>query len=191
MRHFCDELGDNRSAERVEILGNHHKRTHTADDVVNSAMSVNLFLFDVHRPHDTSSDRNYSAADRSYDPVRLPSWPPPVATLRPLPSPLTGLPPITRTTFPACRAHYPGGSTGCSCRLLPRSYSLPQWQEGRHPRCHFRGLLGLHSHYGPPDHQPPRRDLCHEAPAQSVTRPGRSPASRSTDNCLGGIFLHW
>jgi hypothetical protein len=126
MRHFCDELGDNRSAERVEILGNHHKRTHTADDVVNSAMSVTLFLFDVHRPHDTSSDRNYSAADRSYDPVRLPSWPPPVATLRPLPSPLTGLPPITRTTFPACRAHYPGGSTGCSCRLLPRSYSLPQ-----------------------------------------------------------------
>ena len=29
---------------------------------------------------------------RSYDPVRLPTWPPPVATLRPLPSPVTGLP---------------------------------------------------------------------------------------------------
>jgi hypothetical protein len=24
---------------------------------------------------------------------------------------------ITRTTFPTCRAHYPGG---CVCRLLPR-----------------------------------------------------------------------
>src|SRR5947207_11130454 len=36
-----------------------------------------------------------------------------------------GSPPITRTTFPTCRAHYPGGSSGCSCRLLPRSCSLP------------------------------------------------------------------
>jgi Family of unknown function (DUF5372) len=36
-----------------------------------------------------------------------------------------GSPPITRTTFPTCRAHYPGGSSGCACRLLPRSCSLP------------------------------------------------------------------
>src|SRR6516164_2078862 len=39
-------------------------------------------------------------------------------------------PPITRTTFPTCRAHYPGGSSGCSCRLLPRSCSLPQMAGG-------------------------------------------------------------
>ena len=38
---------------------------------------------------------------------------------------LDGSRPITRTTFPTCRAHYPGGSNGCACRLLPRSYSLP------------------------------------------------------------------
>ena len=37
-----------------------------------------------------------------------------------------GSPPITRTTFPTCRAHYPGGSSGCACRLLPHSCSLPQ-----------------------------------------------------------------
>jgi hypothetical protein len=43
---------------------------------------------------------------------------------------LDGSPPITRTTFPACRAHYPGGSSGCACRLLPRSYSLPQMAGG-------------------------------------------------------------
>src|SRR5713226_9358246 len=30
-----------------------------------------------------------------------------------------GPPPITRTTFPTCRAHYPGGSNGCTYRLLP------------------------------------------------------------------------
>ena len=38
---------------------------------------------------------------------------------------LDGSPPITRTTFPTCRAHYPGGSSGCACRLLPRSCCLP------------------------------------------------------------------
>jgi hypothetical protein len=41
-----------------------------------------------------------------------------------------GPPPITRTTFPTCRAHYPGGSSGCVCRLLPRSCSLPQMAGG-------------------------------------------------------------
>ena len=50
--------------------------------------------------------------------------------MRPLPSPLTGSPPITRTTLPTCRAHYPGGSSGCACRLLPRSCSLPQMAGG-------------------------------------------------------------
>jgi len=38
-----------------------------------------------------------------------------------------GPPPITRTTVPTCRAQYPGGSSGCACRLLPRSRSLPKW----------------------------------------------------------------
>ena len=43
---------------------------------------------------------------------------------------LDGSPPITRTTFPTCRAHYPGGSSGCACRLLPRSCGLPQMAGG-------------------------------------------------------------
>src|SRR5713101_9978832 len=67
---------------------------------------------------------------RSYYPVRLPPMPPPesdveAATLAP-----NGSPPITRITFPTCRAHYPGGSSGCSCRLLPRSHGLPQMAGG-------------------------------------------------------------
>src|ERR1700694_5332300 len=41
-----------------------------------------------------------------------------------------GSPPITQTTFPTCRAHYPGGSSGCSFRLLPRSRGLPQMAGG-------------------------------------------------------------
>jgi hypothetical protein len=43
---------------------------------------------------------------------------------------LDGSPPITRTTFPTCRAHYPGRSSGCTCRLLPRSHGLPQMAGG-------------------------------------------------------------
>src|SRR5215475_9104085 len=27
--------------------------------------------------------------------------------------------------------------------------AFPKWQEGRHPHCHFRGLLRLYSRYGP------------------------------------------
>jgi hypothetical protein len=41
-----------------------------------------------------------------------------------------GSPPITRTTFPTCCAHYPGGSSGCSCRSLPRLRGLPQMAGG-------------------------------------------------------------
>src|SRR5262249_27546415 len=67
---------------------------------------------------------------RSYDPVRLPSMPSPGATWRPLPSHYDGSPPITRITLPTCRAHYPGGSSGCACRLLPRSRGLPQMAGG-------------------------------------------------------------
>src|SRR5687768_15736881 len=43
---------------------------------------------------------------------------------------INGSPPITRTTFPTCRAYYPGGSSECACRLLPRSHGLPQMAGG-------------------------------------------------------------
>src|SRR5215475_12396601 len=43
---------------------------------------------------------------------------------------ISGSPPITRTTFPTCHAHYPGGLSRCACRLLPRSCSLPQMAGG-------------------------------------------------------------
>ena len=66
----------------------------------------------------------------SYDPVRLPPGPPPendveAATLIP-----NGSPPITCITFPTCCAHYPGGSSGCTCRWLPHSRGLPQMAGG-------------------------------------------------------------
>jgi hypothetical protein len=39
--------------------------------------------------------------------------------------------------------------------------------------------------------QPPRGDLCHEAPTLAVTRTSRSSATGSIDNSPGGFFLHW
>ena len=35
--------------------------------------------------------------------------------------------------------------------------AFPKWQEGRHPHCHFRGLLRLHLRYGPPDRSAAQR----------------------------------
>jgi adenylate cyclase len=52
--------------------------------------------------------------------------------------------------------------------------------------CHFRGLLGLHSRYGPPDRSAALGDLCHEAPTRAVTRTSRSSATGSIDNSPGG-----
>ncbi len=37
---------------------------------------------------------------------------------------------MTRITLPTCRAHDPGGSSGCMCRLLPHSRGLPQLAGG-------------------------------------------------------------
>ena len=41
-----------------------------------------------------------------------------------------GYPPITRTTVSTCRAHYPGGSNECMCRLLPHPRGLPRFAGG-------------------------------------------------------------
>src|SRR3954471_12855705 len=67
---------------------------------------------------------------RSYDPVRLPPWPASDNTVEAATLAQDGSPPITRITLPTCRAHYPGGSSGCACRLLPRSRGLPQMAGG-------------------------------------------------------------
>jgi hypothetical protein len=88
---------------------------------------------------------------RSYDPVRLPPWSPPVATLRPLPSPLTGLPRLLEPPFRRAVPTTPADRAGARVDCFPARAAFPKWQEGRHPHCHFRGLLKLHSRYGPPD----------------------------------------
>jgi hypothetical protein len=109
--------------------------------------------------------------------------PPPEATLRPLPSHQTGLPPITRTTFPTCRAHYPGGSSGCACRLPPRSRG-----NGRRVGIRivtFEACSGFTHVTARRIAQPPTGDLCHEAPTHAVTCISRSSATGSIDNSRG------
>jgi hypothetical protein len=71
-----------------------------------------------HQPSPSSTDApevrdlpstGITRLQRYYVPVRLPPGPPPSATLKPRP-PTGRVSPVTRFTFPACRAHYPGGS---------------------------------------------------------------------------------
>jgi hypothetical protein len=128
------------------------------------------------------------------------------APLRPLPSPTVGLP-----RYP----HHPSGvpcplprriKTGALVDGFPARAAFPVMQAGRHPHLSFRGLLRLHSRYGPSDCSTPssaiprarargtlgsvaQGGLCHAASIQPVARPNRSSATRAIDNSLGGTSL--
>jgi len=73
----------------------------------------------------------------------------------------------------------------------PPYAAFPVFTAGRHPHLHFRGLLRLHSRYGPLARSTAWSGLCHEASADPVSRTRRSSATRSIDNSLGGTCLHW
>ena len=74
---------------------------------------------------------------------------------------------------------------GARVDFFPAHAAFPKWPEGRNPHCHFRGLLRLHSRYGPSDRSVTQGDLCHGAPAQPVTRPSR-PWSYQINRQLSG-----
>jgi len=99
---------------------------------------------------------------------------------------LDGSPPITRnTSVPTTPADRAGARVDC----FPAHAAFPKWQEGRHPHCHFRGLLRLHSRYGPPDCSTAQKRPLSRGSGPAGYRPNRSSATRSIDNSLGGIFL--
>lgn len=64
---------------------------------------------------------------QDYDPVRLPhrAVRPSLTSRGATPRPEWASH-VTRSTFPTCRAHYPGGSNRCVCRLLPCLRGLPR-----------------------------------------------------------------
>jgi hypothetical protein len=85
----------------------------------------------------------------------------------------------------------PADRTGARVDCFPIHAAFPEIQAGRHPHHHFRGLLRLHSRYGPLDCSTAQGGLCHEASTRPVTQPGRSSATGTIDNSPGEIFLHW
>ena len=113
------------------------------------------------------------------------------ATLRPRPSCQTGLhrlpAPPSQRAVPTTPADQMGACVDC----FPIHTAFPVIQAGRRPQLHFRGLLRLHSRYGPLDCSTAQRGLCHEASARPVTRSNRSSATGVIDNSPGGTFLHW
>src|SRR5215471_6600445 len=68
---------------------------------------------------------------RSYDPVRLPCRPAPESAVEAATLARHGPPPITRLTFPACRAHYPDGPEQVRLSVASLSYTgLPRISGG-------------------------------------------------------------
>jgi hypothetical protein len=126
---------------------------------------------------------------RYHDPVRLPLRAVANCDVGDAISTRCGSPPITRNTFPACRAHYPGGSRRVlmSVASLSRA-AFPESQTGRHPQFHFRGLLRLHLRYRLPDRSTALGGLCRKAPTRPVAQTGRLPATRS-NRLLSGWYL--
>ncbi len=112
------------------------------------------------------SSASITRLQRSYDPVRLPPMPPPKATLRPLPSHRTGLPRLPEPPFRRAEPTTPADRAGAHVDCFPAYAAFPKWQEGRHPHCHFRGLLRLYSRYGPPD-----RSAAHRRPLSRGSSP--------------------
>jgi len=105
----------------------------------------------------------------------------------------SGLPLLTRVTFSACRAHYPGGSVWVLLGLIsalprrvssPTALAFPYTTDGRHPRYSFRGLLELHWCYGLQICSPTFGGLGCEAPMKSVTKLHRSSAIQAYRDLL-------
>ena len=63
--------------------------------------------------------------------------------------------------------------------------AFPVLWAGRHPHCHFRGLLRLHLRYGTHARSTAHGGFCVAASTEPVTRPRRPSATSSIDNSLG------
>jgi TolB-like protein len=125
-----------------------------------------------------------------FDPVRLPPTPTPETPLRPLPSCQTGIPRLPEPPSQRAVPTTPADRMSASVDCFPIHAAFPVLQAGRHPHLYFRGLLRLHSRYGPLACSTAQGGLCHEASAQLVTRPSRSSATGAIDNSPGGTSLH-
>ena len=128
---------------------------------------------------------------RSYDPVRLPPWPLPSATLRTLPSPMTGLPRLPEPPFRRAVPTTPADRAGARVDCFPRS--LEPSPNGRRVGIRivtFEACIGFTRVTARRIAQPPKVTFVTRLRAQPVTRPSRSSASGPIDNYPGEILLH-
>jgi hypothetical protein len=58
---------------------------------------------------------------------------------------VTGLPRLPEPPFRRAVLTTPADRAGARVDCFPAHAAFPKWPEGRHPHCHFRGLLELHS----------------------------------------------
>src|SRR6201993_3296862 len=98
---------------------------------------------------------------------------------------MTGLPRLPKPPFRRAVPTTPADRAGAHVDCFPAHAAFPKWQEGRHPHWDFRGLLGLHSCYGPLNCSTAHGGLCHEASTQMVAHPSRSSATGAIDNSPG------
>ena len=157
-------------------------------------------LSPITRPSPSSSDApevrvlpsaGVARPQRYHDPVRHPRGPMPLRIVEAATLARHGAPPLARSPVATCRAHYPGGpvQVRVSAASLVRA-AFPDIWAGRRPRLPFRGLLRLHSRYGPSVRSTARGGLCHGASIRPVTHSHRPSATGPTDHCPGGTFTH-
>ena len=132
------------------------------------------------------SSASITQLQRSYGPVRLPPWPPPFATLRPLPSPLTGLP------------DYPNHLSDVPCPLPRRiervrvSIASPLMLPSPFDRrvgvriVTFEACSGFTHVTARRIAQPPKAAFVTRLQPRRLPGRDRSSATRSIDNSLGG-----
>jgi hypothetical protein len=103
-----------------------------------------------------------------------------------------GYPAITQIAFLACRAHYPGGSNRCDCRLLPCPYCLPRLTGGSASTTSLSRPTQASLTLRPARLLArPKADFCPEASTRPVTRPSRSVATMLIDVYMDGSSPHW
>ena len=113
---------------------------------------------------------------RSYDPVRLPPWSPPVATLRPLPSLTTGLPRLPASPFRRAVPTTPADRAGAYVDYFP---AHPNGRRVGIRIVTFEACSGFTHVTACRIARPPSSGLCHEASTRPVTQTSRSSATRS------------
>jgi hypothetical protein len=87
--------------------------------------------------------------------------------LKPRPS-IGRVSPVAASPFRRAVPTTPADQTGALVDCFPIRAAFPVLQAGRHPHLYFRGLLRLHSRYGPSDCSTAQGGLCHEASIQPV-----------------------